>query len=93
MPVSVIYSQWLGYLKCTNDQYFGAEEFAAYRSDPMVNLVYAHTSGHATVEDLKTFAKALKPKRLIPVHTEFPENFEGLFENVQSISDGEKFSI
>ncbi len=69
-PVNVIYSQWQGYLKYTNDEYYGAEEISTLMKDPMVHWVYAHTSGHATVEDLQAFAKALNPKMLVPVHTE-----------------------
>jgi ribonuclease J len=86
-PVNVIYSQWLGYLKCTNKEYFGAEEFAAYRLDPHVNFIYAHTSGHATVEDLQAFAAAIKPKQLVPIHTEHGDKFSKLFENVFAITD------
>ena len=92
-PVNVIYSQWLGYLKYTNQEYFGAEEFAAYRRDPFVNFVYAHTSGHATVEDLLAFAAALNAKRLIPVHTETPLLFHRMFNAVQSVTDEELFNI
>ena len=82
IPVNVIYSQWQGYLKCTNEEYLGAEEIAAYRHDTMVHWVYAHTSGHATVEDLQKFAKALNPKMIVPVHTEqggeFARHFDGV---------------
>jgi len=92
-PVNVIYSQWLGYLKCTNEEYFGAEEFAAYRLDPQVNFVYAHTSGHAAVGDLQTFAAALKPKFLVPVHTEFGQTYEKHFENVLPLNDGLEFML
>lgn len=92
-PVNVIYSQWLGYLKCTNEEYFGAEEFAAYRLDPQINFVYAHTSGHATVEDLQTFTAALKPKFLVPVHTESGQTYEKHFENVLVLKDGFEFML
>jgi len=87
-PVSVIYSQWLGYLQCSDADYFGAEAVASYQTDPQINFVYAHTSGHATVEDLKRFAGALQPKVLVPVHTEFGGNFDGFFDNVCAIGDG-----
>lgn len=93
MPINVIYSQWLGYLKCTNDEYFGAEEVAAYQSDPQVDFVYAHTSGHAAVEDLQTFAAALKPKLLVPVHTEYSYQYKELFDNVAEYSDGAVYEV
>ena len=92
-PVNVIYSQWLGYLKCSDDAYFGAQEIAAYQHDPQVNFVYAHTSGHATLEDLKRFAGALKPKRLIPIHTEYGVMFKEHFENVVNVEDREEYKI
>ena len=73
--VNVIYSQWLGYLDGTHPEYFGSDKIAACRSDPAVNFVYAHTSGHAPVEDLQKMAAALNPRILVPIHTEYGEEF------------------
>jgi ribonuclease J len=92
-PVNVIYSQWLGYIDGKHAGQSGSDEISAYRSDSGVNFVYAHTSGHAPIEDLKRFAEALKPKMLIPVHTESPGGFEELFSNVEMATDGVPFSI
>jgi len=66
--VNLIYSQWLGYLAYSNEEYYGAEDVAALRDDPQVNFTYAHTSGHATVENLKVYADAISSKILVPVH-------------------------
>ena len=91
---NLIYSQWRGYLKCSNDQYFGAEETAAYQKDPQVNLVYAHTNGHATVEDLKRFAAADKSNEmLVPIHTEYRKNFKEYFGKLMILDDKCLFSI
>jgi ribonuclease J len=87
-PVNVIYSQWLGYLSCSDDDYYGAEAITGYQDDPQVNFVYAHTSGHATVGDLQKFAKALRPKKLVPIHTEIPQQFIDSFDSVQLLEDG-----
>lgn len=92
-PVNVIYSQWLGYLSCSDEDYYGAEAISGYRDDPQVNFVYAHTSGHATVEDLQKFAGALKPKRLVPVHTECGAEFEALFNNIVLLQDDIEFEF
>jgi ribonuclease J len=92
-PVSVIYSQWLAYLSYPDADYYGAEAIAAYRNDPQVNFVYAHTSGHATVEDLQAFAAALRPRMLVPVHTMAPKKFQKLFQNVINMADGQKFNL
>lgn len=92
-PVNVIYSQWLGYLDGTHANYFGSDRISACRSDPSVNFVYAHTSGHATVKDLKRLAAALNPKMLIPIHTERGEDFSQSFANVVTLNDGEAFDL
>jgi ribonuclease J len=92
-PVNVIYSQWLGYLDGTHGDYFGSDRISAFRSDPEVHFVYAHTSGHAPVEDLKKLATALKPRMLVPIHTEHAERFQDHFDNVTLIQDGEPFVL
>ena len=92
-PINLIYSQWLGYLVYTDEQYYGAEAIAHYPYDQQVNFVYAHTSGHAPLNDLIRFAAAIKPKKLIPIHTEHSELFSDHFENVVRLSDGSPLSI
>ena len=92
-PVNVIYSQWLGYLDGSHADYFGCDKISAYREDPEVNFVYAHTSGHAPVEDLQRLAAALKPKMLVPIHTEHGEDFSQIFANVVTLNDGEVFDL
>ena len=91
--VNVIYSQWLGYLDGNHPEYFGGDRFAGYRNDPAVNFVYAHTSGHATLKDLQRLARALKPKALVPIHTEHAGDFTQSFENVLRLKDGEAFVV
>jgi ribonuclease J len=93
VPVNVIYSQWLGYLSSTSSDYFGAKEIAAYKHDPQVNFVYAHTSGHATVKDLQKFATALKPKTVVPIHTEHAGSYNTLFNNVVTLPNNCNFNI
>jgi ribonuclease J len=92
-PVNVIYSQWLGYLDGTNADYFGSDKISRYRIDPEVNFVYAHSSGHAPLKDLQKLAAALKPKMLVPIHTEDAEGFRSQFENVTTLRDGEGFVL
>jgi ribonuclease J len=92
-PVNVIYSQWLGYLDGTHTEYFGSDRIAAFRSDPEINFIYAHSSGHAPLKDLQKLAAALKPKMLVPIHTEDAEGFRSKFENVMTLMDGEMFVV
>jgi ribonuclease J len=58
-----------------------------------VNFVYAHTSGHAPVEDLQRLATALKPKQLIPIHTEKASDYGKYFENVVMLQDGDELQL
>lgn len=93
VPVNVIYSQWLGYLDGRHGGYFGADQIAALDQDPAVKFIYAHTSGHATVDDLRRLAEALNPRTLIPIHTECREDFSRLFANVRAVEDGIEFNF
>ena len=77
----IIYSMWKGYL---NDR------FKQYCADKEIEIEQIHTSGHATVEDLKAFAKALNPKVLIPIHTFEASKYPDLFNNVKILKDAEK---
>ncbi len=92
-PVNVIYSQWLGYLDGNHADYFGSDRISAFRDDPAINFVYAHTSGHAPVEDLQRLATALKPKQLTPIHTEKASDYGKYFKNASILNDGETLKI
>ena len=92
-PVNIIYSQWLGYMEEEGQGMYGAEELNKLREDPRVNFIYAHTSGHAVLEDLKLFARAFNPKMLIPIHTEYPGEFGQHFDNVIVLEDGQELAV
>ena len=85
---NLIYSQWRGYLEKEDykDQYWKLRKLI---NEDVVNLHYVHTSGHATVEDLKRLVTAIKPKRVIPIHTEYPKEFSGLFKNAPAAHNGQ----
>jgi ribonuclease J len=92
-PVNVIYSQWLGYIDGDHPEYFGSDKISRFRRDPAFNFVYAHSSGHAPLKDLQKLAAALKPKMLVPIHTEDAEGFRTNFENVTTLMDGDTFVL
>lgn len=82
------YSQWRGYWE--RDLETTLKPCLEKHSVP---LHFLHTSGHASPADLKKFVEALKPKRVIPMHTEFPEKYQEMFQNVEILKDGEKWEI
>ena len=88
---NIIYSQWLGYLK---EEYTNKNMVELYKNlEKKYNWVYAHTSGHADLTTLQKFASTIKPKKLIPIHTEFKEKFKEYFENAMILDDNESFDI
>lgn len=80
-----IWSQWAGYLDQPRGQ--ALDDGLAARGIP---LTHAHTSGHASIPDLKRLAAAIAPRQLVPVHTFMPERFPALFgPNVTIREDGQ----
>jgi ribonuclease J len=68
------------------------------KSSPGINFEPIHTSGHATLSDIKKLLKAVKPKRIVPIHTEKPELLKSLFEkdgftNVELWEDGKEYQL
>ena len=58
-----------------------------------INFVIAHTSGLANVEDLKRFVDPLQPHRVVPVHTEYPEEYKKYFNNVYLLNNSVKLEV
>ena len=83
-----IWSQWDGYLKEGPGARFKAE--CEVRGIPFEVM---HTSGHASIADLKRFTTALSPNALVPIHTFGASQFPKLFENVVLHRDGEWWEV
>ena len=79
---------WQGYTKsaCTRSFLKAAEDMG-------VDLVYLHCSGHAYADTLKSFAEAVSPRLLIPVHCEDRAAFSDIYKNCIMLDDGERFDI
>lgn len=86
--VVYVYSQWEGYWEL--DSYVYLREWLLKNGIPKVSI---HTSGHASPNDLKRFATALNPAKIVPIHTFNPEKYHDLFNNVELYSDGEYWEV
>jgi ribonuclease J len=85
----MIWSQWNGYLPSPANQKFLSE-----LAERDVSLEVIHTSGHASLMDLKRLAEAMAPDVLVPVHTFEGDRFADLFgSNVRRRTDGEWWEI
>ena len=80
-----IYSLWPGYFERSNS----LRNLRSYLKDKGVRYEYLHTSGHATLEDLKKLVDAMTPEMVIPIHSFHPEKFKDYFQNVRLVDDGE----
>jgi ribonuclease J len=79
----VVWSLWSGYLAEPSGARLRAQVAAAG-----VSFVEHHTSGHAPLHDLKRLAAAVKPARIVPIHTEGAQEFSRHFPSVVPREDG-----
>ena len=77
------YSMWQGYLR--DDSTKKVRDWLDERGIPLESI---HTSGHASVADLKRFAGAITPRRLVPIHSFETGRFGEFFDNVHRQEDG-----
>jgi ribonuclease J len=84
---SYIYSQWEGYWE--RGEYDGVKQWLEKHG---IDKQSIHTSGHASPVDLKKLVKALKPRKVVPIHTFKPEDYEKMYPNVEVHGDGEWWS-
>ena len=80
----LLYSNWSGYLRDPSTQ--AVRDWIAERTIP---IHHVHTSGHASVPDLRRFAAALAPRKLVPIHSFNTDRFDEFFANVERRHDGE----
>ena len=81
--VHIIFSMWKGYLDRPS-------WFDNYK-DIITPL---HTSGHAYIKDLQEFVQKIKPKVIIPIHTELPEKYAELYDTeIKILKDGEILNL
>ncbi|MBU4012971.1 MAG: hypothetical protein KJ550_05845, partial [Proteobacteria bacterium] len=80
----LIYSMWDGYLP----------EVEPFWAEHKIPIIQVHTSGHAYIDELQKFVKAIKPKCIIPVHTFYPKEYGKIFEeNVMQVEDRQTINL
>jgi ribonuclease J len=85
---ALIWSMWSGYL--TEPSGMRLQTFLTEQAIPMVQH---HTSGHASVPDLKRLAAAIDAVRLVPIHTFGADRFSDQIEHVTRKKDGEWWDV
>jgi ribonuclease J len=77
-----VWSMWKGYLEQESSRSM-REFFVPCKQE------YIHSSGHASPDVLRNFAEAMRPKMLIPVHSETWQDHKTTFANVHMLQNGE----
>ena len=80
----VVCSVWEGYLDGQKNQWF-----VKWMAEHGLPLRRSHTSGHASVPDLRRMRNAFPDAVAVPVHLTDKKRFTELFGNVQIHDDGE----
>ena len=82
------YSMWEGYLR--QESSLQVLKWLEQHGIPRRTI---HTSGHASVADLKRFAVAVAPRVLVPIHSFETGRFGEFFDNVVQREDGEWWEV
>jgi ribonuclease J len=95
--INIIYSQWEGYLHEEHKTYC-TDRLNKLKNDNDIIFTSIHTSGHATLKELKELAVTLKPQKIVPIHTEYPKEFKMEFEKVgikgvDNWEDGKEYKL
>jgi ribonuclease J len=85
---TIVWSQWGGYLKKGGAVPRFCDEYG-------IEPVLIHSGGHAHPEDLVNLVARLRPKAVVPIHTEAAYQFKELMPNVnvRVANDGEAVAV
>jgi len=83
---SLVSSVWSGYLERNQRE---LDKMAAIG----ITRTHLHTSGHATVDELRGFVEAIPARRVIPIHLEDREGFAELSDRVEVKNDHEWWEV
>jgi ribonuclease J len=86
----VVYSYWSGYLE--------TERLAGLKrrmEGDGVRWVHRHASGHIRHDDLLAFVRRVRPKTLVPVHTETGDEFARYLpeQSISRLKDGQVYEV
>ncbi|MGE0157058.1 MAG: MBL fold metallo-hydrolase [Geobacter sp.] len=86
----VVWSQWGGYLSESYNK-----KLLDFIHEHGMELITIHTSGHASVDTLRNLVESVRPKQVIPIHTNTPERFSQILNGimVSAGNDGDEVSL
>jgi ribonuclease J len=84
--LTVVWSQWSGYLRKGGVLPRFCEEHG-------IKPVLIHSGGHAHPEDLVALVGRIRPKVVVPIHTEAASRYAKLMPSVRVVHDGEATEV
>jgi len=87
----IVWSLWSGYLRPPHD---GAIRPFLERHN--LEPIHCHSSGHAGIDDIKRLVAAIRPGRVVPMHTFGPGRFDEVLDGVAAVElhdDGEWWEV
>jgi ribonuclease J len=79
----LIFSMWEGYLP----------DVASFWKDRCIEILKVHGSGHAYIDELRRFVKAIRPACIVPVHTFYPELYKTIFKGYEVVQLNDRQTI
>ena len=86
------------YIHSASEPYNEEQEMSQDRIDNWIshfdmNKFQCHCSGHAQGKELLQAVKEISPQTLYPIHTEHPDIYQSVFENIVMVEEGKKYSL
>lgn len=92
----LIYSLWTGYLNKSHSAFDEHKsDFIERAMTAGSRLIYLHTSGHATADDIKMVCEITQAKTIVPIHCECPDTFLslGVKAEILLLQDGQSIKL
>ena len=88
--IRLIKSIWSGYWDEPN-----TERFRSWVEEHCEQVKDIHSSGHADTQSLQRIVEFVRPKTIIPIHTDSPSSFSTLFcdYNIRALNDNEDITL
>jgi ribonuclease J len=87
----LVWSLWAGYLRPPHD-----DAIRPFLGRHKLKPIHCHSSGHAGIDDIKRLVAAIRPGRVVPMHTFGPERFEEVLDGVAAVEvhdDGDWWEV
>lgn len=87
----LVWSLWAGYLRPPHDDAIGP-----FLDRHKLKPIHCHSSGHASTDDIKRLVAAIRPGRVVPMHTFGPERFGEVLGGVAEVElheDGDWWEV